>query len=238
MLDAATVLEEYLADLTSLPSDLAYILDEIHAKEEKLREIQKKIAQRDAALQKFTKAHGALAENPKEAATTARIRSDFQECIALQNDKLTLAKTGLYIFARQVKKLRDQVAELESHGLLVPPSSSEDSPRPSPGPARGGQHSARHSELKRPPSSRDRTPSALSKPQKRQHVDGPLTPRRPTKNASTANDDAYCLCQQGSFGNMVACDNPNCKYEWFHWDCVGLTEEPSGKWYCPACRSD
>mmetsp|Transcript_42492 Transcript_42492/g.109253 ORF Transcript_42492/g.109253 Transcript_42492/m.109253 type:complete len:182 (-) Transcript_42492:157-702(-) len=46
----------------------------------------------------------------------------------------------------------------------------------------------------------------------------------------------YCFCNQVSFGNMVACENPDCKIEWFHFDCVGLTEQPKGMWYCPDCR--
>ena len=33
-------------------------------------------------------------------------------------------------------------------------------------------------------------------------------------------------------GKMVACDNESCKREWFHFDCVGLTRKPRGKWYC------
>jgi len=47
----------------------------------------------------------------------------------------------------------------------------------------------------------------------------------------------YCMCQQVSYGSMVGCDDKECPYEWFHWGCVGLTEEPKGKWYCPACSA-
>ncbi len=52
-----------------------------------------------------------------------------------------------------------------------------------------------------------------------------------------AGDDTtkYCTCQSVSYGNMVACDNDDCPYEWFHWTCVGLTKEPTGKWYCEEC---
>ncbi|KAK9773663.1 hypothetical protein AB5N19_05472 [Seiridium cardinale] len=46
----------------------------------------------------------------------------------------------------------------------------------------------------------------------------------------------YCLCQHVSYGDMVACDNPDCPYEWFHWNCVGLKSEPEGRWFCPECR--
>ncbi|PPD98377.1 hypothetical protein GOBAR_DD04626 [Gossypium barbadense] len=51
------------------------------------------------------------------------------------------------------------------------------------------------------------------------------------------NEPTYCLCNQVSYGEMVACDNPNCKIEWFHFGCVGLKEQPKGKWYCPDCAT-
>lgn len=51
-----------------------------------------------------------------------------------------------------------------------------------------------------------------------------------------SDDKKYCLCQKVSFGDMIACDNDECPYEWFHWACVGLKSEPvGGTWYCPVC---
>jgi len=36
---------------------------------------------------------------------------------------------------------------------------------------------------------------------------------------------------------MVGCDNPDCDIEWFHFGCVGITENvQKGKWFCPSCR--
>ncbi|KAH8205736.1 hypothetical protein TruAng_000012 [Truncatella angustata] len=49
-------------------------------------------------------------------------------------------------------------------------------------------------------------------------------------------DKTYCLCRQIEHGDMVACDNPNCSYGWFHWKCIGLKSEPKGRWLCPQCR--
>ncbi|KAF2095373.1 hypothetical protein NA57DRAFT_44678 [Rhizodiscina lignyota] len=51
-----------------------------------------------------------------------------------------------------------------------------------------------------------------------------------------SDDTKYCLCNSVSYGNMVGCDNDECKLQWFHWDCVGLTKEPEGDWLCPVCR--
>ena len=52
------------------------------------------------------------------------------------------------------------------------------------------------------------------------------------------SEPTYCFCNRVSFGEMVACDNPDCRVEWFHFECVGLQADqarPKGKWYCPEC---
>jgi inhibitor of growth protein 3 len=58
------------------------------------------------------------------------------------------------------------------------------------------------------------------------------------EEGDSGDTNVYCFCRTVSHGNMVACDNPNCPNEWFHWPCVGLTKEPpqGGTWYCPECR--
>lgn len=75
------------------------------------------------------------------------------------------------------------------------------------------------------------------------------------------NEPRYCICNQVSYGDMVACDNEDvskilsecnffklnkfvinnlffqCPFEWFHYPCVNITAPPKGKWYCPQCTS-
>lgn len=51
------------------------------------------------------------------------------------------------------------------------------------------------------------------------------------------NEPRYCICNQVSYGDMVACDNDDCPFEWFHYQCVGITQPPKGKWFCPQCTS-
>ena len=48
----------------------------------------------------------------------------------------------------------------------------------------------------------------------------------------------YCYCNRISFGEMIACESEDCPIEWFHFSCVGLTEDnrPKGAWVCPDCQ--
>jgi len=56
-----------------------------------------------------------------------------------------------------------------------------------------------------------------------------------TDMAIDPNEPKYCYCDQVSSGDMVACDNEDCPREWFHYQCVGLTAPPKGRWYCLFC---
>eukprot|EP00347_Sterkiella_histriomuscorum_P020736 403336671 len=53
---------------------------------------------------------------------------------------------------------------------------------------------------------------------------------------SLMREPTYCFCNNVSYGDMIACDNKNCPYEWFHFPCVGLTQKPEGKWFCLKCQ--
>eukprot|EP01137_Pigoraptor_chileana_P001193 Opistho-2@38460 len=63
----------------------------------------------------------------------------------------------------------------------------------------------------------------------------PMPP--PEMQAIDPTEPRYCICNQVSFGEMVACDNEDCALEWFHYACVGITEPPKGKWYCEECTA-
>lgn len=53
---------------------------------------------------------------------------------------------------------------------------------------------------------------------------------------STERLYCHCRCPYDEVSEMIACDNPNCRVEWFHFDCVGITVAPKGNWFCPDCR--
>lgn len=50
-------------------------------------------------------------------------------------------------------------------------------------------------------------------------------------------EPVYCYCQQVSYGEMVGCDGPDCKREWFHLPCIGLSSPPKGQWFCEDCAA-
>ena len=47
----------------------------------------------------------------------------------------------------------------------------------------------------------------------------------------------YCVCQSphDDVSEMIGCDAPDCRLEWFHFECVGIMVPPEGQWYCPEC---
>lgn len=49
----------------------------------------------------------------------------------------------------------------------------------------------------------------------------------------------YCYCGGVSSGQMIGCDGPDCKMEWFHLECTDLTELPGEEetWFCRNCEA-
>lgn len=70
---------------------------------------------------------------------------------------------------------------------------------------------------------------------RRRVAQGNDTEMADAEDEEAGDDRKYCFCRTVSFGDMVACDNEDCPYEWFHWSCVGLKSEPNGKWFCAEC---
>lgn len=51
----------------------------------------------------------------------------------------------------------------------------------------------------------------------------------PTSSNAHVPNVKYCYCQDEEHGLMVACDNPNCHYQWFHLECLRLKSPPKSK---------
>ncbi|EIN14369.1 hypothetical protein PUNSTDRAFT_80677 [Punctularia strigosozonata HHB-11173 SS5] len=48
----------------------------------------------------------------------------------------------------------------------------------------------------------------------------------------------WCVCNRGSFGQMIGCDSKTCQYSWFHLECLQMTKIPEEQteWICPYCE--
>ena len=55
-------------------------------------------------------------------------------------------------------------------------------------------------------------------------------------STETPTRTEWCICGGPEEGEMIACDNPGCVTEWFHFECVGLISAPFGKWFCQNCK--
>lgn len=61
-----------------------------------------------------------------------------------------------------------------------------------------------------------------------------------TNMVSTSSNDknSFCYCQGPEAGKMLACDGPGCKYQWFHYTCLGIRRAPKQKvWLCQECAT-
>ncbi|KAJ7630512.1 hypothetical protein FB45DRAFT_990520 [Roridomyces roridus] len=76
---------------------------------------------------------------------------------------------------------------------------------------------------------------------KRSRLSRQIHPREDEMDAEGEEDgegedeNLYCFCQKQSYGDMIACDNDDCRYEWFHLSCVQLSQPTPEKWYCSEC---
>ncbi|KAK7064570.1 chromatin modification-related protein [Favolaschia claudopus] len=88
-------------------------------------------------------------------------------------------------------------------------------------------------------------PNAHSNSNKRSRLSRQIHPTREEMDVSPEAEEEgegegederpYCFCQKQSYGDMIACDNDGCKYEWFHLACVQLSQPTPDKWYCRDC---
>ncbi|KAK9452213.1 inhibitor of growth proteins N-terminal histone-binding-domain-containing protein [Limtongia smithiae] len=387
--DAAYVLEQFQQDLVTVPEEVAHYLEEIKGKDIKLFALRRRILHCDNQIQKHIRAHGALAEIPKEASYNGKIVSDLEQALKLQDEKCELAGKLHDLVTRHLKRLDVEIRKLQNDGVLAPTtepvvlpaiqalrvaaSASNGSNSAAAAAANvaaaaaaaaaAAQHHHNHQMpidaaalatqisrgqiananaaaavfaaanaavstntpggmAQRPPAKRQKTSagfngmdnaaavlaltgrtaangsaagivataaSALAfnmmtadgarsipanivnqmrasglvprgvvpvgnghgqqlansttvkksqKMQQQQHSSrsgtAAATPASGEDDEDEENNDSalYCFCQQVSYGDMVACDNPDCQYEWFHYGCVGLKAPPSGVWYC------
>ena len=141
---------------------------------------------------------------------TGKVEQWTKECVELAEEKVALASEVLMFVNAQTKKIDKNIARYKKIE-----EKKQAAKRGASGAAGGGQGGR----------GRRKVDAADPPPM---HYVAPTDP----------NAEKFCLCRKISYGEMIGCDNPKCKIEWFHFACVGLTTEtrPTGKWFCPICR--
>ncbi|CEP62336.1 histone acetyltransferase YNG2 LALA0_S05e03356g [Lachancea lanzarotensis] len=257
-MDPSSALEQTTLDVSNLQSEFKYILDEIGTSDLKIYNLRKQCLQWDSQLQKIYKQHGSGAsEKSRETDLCEKIGHDLVEARKLQENKCVLANTALFSVTKHLTKLQEVIKTLEEEGLLAPLENDEKEAES------GGENSRESSVLSSTGEGRRKknaTPGPLRRKRKSEgtpvgrHKDSspPTGSTDPNFDLQDYNDDLfsgynqaeeddkqlYCFCQSVSYGEMVACDGPHCRFEWFHYTCVNLKEPPKGSWYCPGCRQE
>ena len=153
-----------------------------------------------------------------------RVEQWTKECLAMAEQKVLLASEVLELVQSHTKKLdrdlaRYRALEIQRNKRAIPSSLNK--------------------QISFEPSGRGRKKDSGSVLKtSRTKLNNPAPMQYIPPSSKDPNAEKFCTCRRISFGEMIACDNPKCKIEWFHFECVGLTSltRPKVKWliefYC------
>ncbi|KAK9068731.1 hypothetical protein SSX86_012846 [Deinandra increscens subsp. villosa] len=220
-------LEDFQASLEPLPNILQRKYALLRDLDKSLQGIQRQNEQR--CLQEIEEfKEGVKSGNIAPGASLNKFSDDAQDeqkhAIRIADEKVALAVQAYDLVDAHIqqldqylKKFEEQRREKDAIAAAGSPGSNPDG-NGKPG-KEGGRGGRKKSRLAAAAQTAAANPPSMD-------LDLPVDPNEPT----------YCFCNQVSYGEMVACDNPDCKIEWFHYGCVGLKEQPKGKWYCSDCN--
>ncbi|KAK0608029.1 hypothetical protein LWI29_024367 [Acer saccharum] len=224
-------LDEFQANLESLPNILQKKYSLLHDLDKSLQEIQRQNEQRcQKEIEDFKREvrAGNITPNTSLIKFSDDAVDEQKHAIRIADEKISLAAqaydlvdTHIQQLDQYLKSFDDELRrERDSVATTMSPATSVDAGTKSGRSSEGG----RGRKKSRLATATTETATAVANPTGVE-LDLPVDPNEPT----------YCFCNQVSYGEMVACDNQECKIEWFHFGCVGLKEQPKGKWYCSEC---
>mmetsp|Transcript_9241 Transcript_9241/g.12705 ORF Transcript_9241/g.12705 Transcript_9241/m.12705 type:complete len:230 (-) Transcript_9241:157-846(-) len=226
-----TYIEAYLHSLRDLPNDIhrAYAL--IGVTDEKVSQLKVELQN------KYEEVYKMAAEDKASPSDFAKklssIRQDQKFLHSLNEDKIQLVEQAAYYvnsfmtrLDRDLRKYEDELgAQQRAEALQEAQAAAAATARGNT--SRTNRKGESHRKRQRVEDSFDSPPNKCTK------VNG--TSKGGVSSSTT--EELYCYCQRPSYGDMVGCDGENCQYEWFHFECVGLTQQPKGNWFCQDCRN-
>ncbi|KAH9989465.1 hypothetical protein BJV77DRAFT_1130378 [Russula vinacea] len=222
--------------LSSKDEQIPQKIDQSFAEAEKLS--QEKIQLRSASAGSFSaRARG---DDPGQPAFVSTSRNPVQE----MNDNLRLAiaaeaspvasppPTVLATTQAPTQKKRKVTA------LAAAASVKQPSPVPTSVPVIPQRTRLAQQQSHRPPPARGRqVQPELPGPDEDAEGEDDIEEGNGDEDEDNEDKTLYCFCQKMSYGEMVACDNTECTYQWFHLPCVNLKPPLPEIWYCSDCVS-
>ena len=199
-------LDELLIQLQDYSQDFIFQFKEIKELDKVYKEKRESLISLDSTL----RSHNKETTQPEQEAYT-KASQTLQELSEISQKKINIALKNRDIIDSLIGKLdKELVVKKDLVPIPVGNNNALD------------DEETLIMDVKKNPTIKKKTSVSLIKP--------------PTLSTSMVEEEAvYCFCRLGSFGNMIGCDNEECPIEWFHYNCVGLTEPPRGSWYCPTC---
>jgi len=223
-----TYLENYIESVSSLPQEVRRNFALLRELDTRSQDLFEQVDRNTRTYLKATK-RARIGNNEEEK----NIKADLKACQELGDEKVALAVQTYELVDKHIRRLDTDLkkfeAELEQQGGVIVTHPTVPPPAPT--------YKEQKVQEKKPLDNgknrkkMESESSVVDGVSGRKYInvdlDMPIDPNEPT----------YCICNRVSFGEMVGCDNIDCKVEWFHFECVGLTHPPKGKWYCPDCTA-
>ncbi|XP_052207784.1 PHD finger protein ING1 isoform X2 [Diospyros lotus] len=225
----SSFLEDFQANLESLPNILQKKYALLRDLDKSLREIQRENDQRcEQEVQEMKREikSGNILADASNIRFSDEALDEQKHAIRIADEKVALAvqaydlvDTHIQQLDQYLKKFDEELRrERETVAAAGSTAQNLDGNVKSGRGSEGGRGGRKKTRLATAAGTSAANPTSMD-------LDLPVDPNEPT----------YCFCNQVSYGEMVACDNPDCKIEWFHYGCVGLKDQPKGKWYCSEC---
>ncbi|XP_027366656.1 PHD finger protein ING1 isoform X2 [Abrus precatorius] len=223
-------LEEFQANLDSLPVILQKKYALLRDLDKSLHDIQRQNEQRcEQEIEDIKRGvrSGNITPNTSVIRFSDEALDEQKHSIRIADEKVALAVQAYDLVDTHIQQLDQYLKKFDEELRRGPDGNTKSGRGNESGTGRGGRKKTRQTAVVAAAAAAATEAQTTSANPTGMDLDLPVDPNEPT----------YCFCNQVSYGEMVACDNPDCKIEWFHFGCVGLKEQPKGKWYCSNCAA-
>ncbi|EFA76233.1 PHD zinc finger-containing protein [Heterostelium album PN500] len=226
-----TYLENYLETVSTVPSELTRSLALIRELDYRSNEVVEKVESIKNHLVNNTSSSRKAAQDILSEKGTKQLKADLKAVMEYADEKVELSNQSYELIDRYIRKLDTELKKFEAEieeqeeekkkrkGTQMPVDAPKKGKANIPSPANNLSLHGRKKASEKPAPTKSGTSANNTS------SDLEIDPNEPT----------YCICGRVSFGEMIECESGGCKIEWFHFECVGLSDPPKGKWICPDC---